>query len=71
MTEIRAESATRERGEAKLTASPLDPVGVSSLSARGPGPSPHQQAGIPVVSSSALSMFPLGVLEVHLKEHNE
>lgn len=70
MTEIRAESATRERREAKLvSASPQAPLGAESypLSARGPGPSPHQQAGIPAVSSSALFIFH----EVHLKEHNE
>ena len=68
MTEIRAESTTREREAKLVSASPWAPVGGSHLlSARGPGPSPHQQVGIPAVSSSAPFIFP----EVHLKEHNE
>ena len=62
MTEIRAQSTTRERGEAKLvSASPQAPVGRSHPPlAQGPESDPHQQAGIPAVSSSAAFRFLLG-----------
>ena len=51
MTDIRAQSTTRERGEAKLvSASPQAPVGRSHPPlAQGPESDPHQQAGITVV----------------------
>ena len=69
MTEIRAESTTREREAKLVSASPWAPVGGSHLlSARGPGPSPHQQVSIAAVSSSALLTVPAELPKVHLKE---